>query len=39
MLNDAGVLHGGIVTALLDVAGYLAQPPSPEADDNAVTHA
>ena len=37
-LNNAGVLHGGIVTALLDVACYLALLPSLAPDENAVTH-
>lgn len=37
-LNNAGVLHGGIVTALLDVACYLALLPHLRPDENAVTH-
>jgi uncharacterized protein (TIGR00369 family) len=37
-LNNAGVLHGGIVTALLDVACYLALLPDLGPDENAVTH-
>lgn len=37
-LNPAGVLHGGIVTALLDVACYLALLPSLAPGENAVTH-
>ena len=37
-LNNAGVLHGGIVTALLDVACYLALLPELADDENAVTH-
>ena len=37
-LNNAGVLHGGIVTALLDVACYLALLPQLADDENAVTH-
>jgi uncharacterized protein (TIGR00369 family) len=37
-LNNAGVLHGGIVTALLDVGCYLALLPELAADENAVTH-
>ena len=36
-LNNAGVLHGGIVTALLDVACYLALLPELGDDQNAVT--
>lgn len=37
-LNNAGVLHGGIVTALLDVACYLALLEQLEPQENAVTH-
>jgi uncharacterized protein (TIGR00369 family) len=37
-LNNAGVLHGGIVTALLDVACYLALLHDLTPDENAVTH-
>ena len=37
-LNNAGVLHGGVVTALLDVASYLALLPHLAAGENAVTH-
>jgi uncharacterized protein (TIGR00369 family) len=37
-VNNAGVLHGGIITALLDVACYLALLPSLAAEENAVTH-
>lgn len=37
-LNNGGVLHGGIVTALLDVACYLALLPDLADDVNAVTH-
>ena len=37
-LNNVGVLHGGVVTALLDVASYLAVLPSLGRDENAVTH-
>ena len=37
-LNNTGVLHGGIVTALLDVACYLALLPDLAAAENAVTH-
>lgn len=37
-LNNAGVLHGGIVPALLDVACYLALLPHLTAQENAVTH-
>ena len=37
-VNNAGVLHGGIVTALLDVACYLALLPHLADGENAVTH-
>jgi len=37
-LNNADVLHGGILTALLDVASYLAVLPLLAAGENAVTH-
>jgi uncharacterized protein (TIGR00369 family) len=37
-LNNAGVLHGGVVTALLDVACYLALLPDLGPHENAVTH-
>lgn len=37
-VNNGGVLHGGIVTALLDVACYLALLPDLDDEDNAVTH-
>ena len=37
-LNNAAVLHGGIVPALLDVACYLALLPELRDDENAVTH-
>jgi uncharacterized protein (TIGR00369 family) len=37
-LNNVGVLHGGVVTALLDVACYLALLPELADDENAVTH-
>lgn len=37
-VNNANVLHGGIVTALLDVACYLALLGELPADQNAVTH-
>jgi uncharacterized protein (TIGR00369 family) len=37
-INNADVLHGGIVTALLDVACYLALVPDLGPDENAVTH-
>ena len=37
-LNNVGVLHGGVVTALLDVACYLALLPHLAPDENAVTH-
>ncbi|WP_205695456.1 PaaI family thioesterase [Conexibacter sp. SYSU D00693] len=37
-VNNVGVLHGGVVSALLDVASYLALLPHLEAGANAVTH-
>lgn len=37
-VNNAKVLHGGIVTALLDVACYLSLLPVLGADEHAVTH-
>lgn len=37
-VNNAGVVHGGIITALLDVASYLAILPHLEPGQNAVTH-
>jgi uncharacterized protein (TIGR00369 family) len=37
-VNNGGVLHGGIVTALLDVACYLAVLPHLADEENAVTH-
>ena len=37
-VNNAGVVHGGIITALLDVASYLAILPRLEPGRNAVTH-
>lgn len=37
-LNNVGLLHGGVVTALLDVASYLALLPSLAAAEHAVTH-
>jgi uncharacterized protein (TIGR00369 family) len=37
-VNNAEVLYGGIVTALLDVACYLALVPELGPDENAVTH-
>ena len=37
-LNNAGLLHGGIVAALLDVAGYVRLLPELADDENAVTH-
>jgi uncharacterized protein (TIGR00369 family) len=36
--NQAGVLHGGVVTTLLDTACYLALLPSLTAAEHAVTH-
>lgn len=37
-LNNVGVLHGGVVTALLDVSCYLALLPELAEDEHAVTH-
>jgi len=37
-LNNAAVLHGGIVAALLDVAAYVRLLPDLAPDENAVTH-
>jgi uncharacterized protein (TIGR00369 family) len=37
-INNAQVVHGGIVTALLDVASYLAILPHLQPGRNAVTH-
>jgi uncharacterized protein (TIGR00369 family) len=37
-LNNAGLLHGGIVAALLDVASYLRLLPELADGENAVTH-
>ena len=37
-LNQARLLHGGIVSALLDVAAFLALVPSLSAGEHAVTH-
>ena len=36
--NQAGVLHGGVVTTLLDTACYLALLPSLTDAEHAVTH-
>jgi uncharacterized protein (TIGR00369 family) len=36
--NQAGVLHGGVVTTLLDTACYLALLPQLSDDEHAVTH-
>ena len=36
--NNVGVLHGGVVTALLDVSSYLALLPQLAPGENAVTH-
>ncbi|MCW2677969.1 MAG: uncharacterized protein JWR70_3009 [Modestobacter sp.] len=36
--NQVRLLHGGVVTALLDVASYLALLPHLAADEHAVTH-
>ena len=38
VLNNVGVLHGGIIPALLDVSCYLALLPQLDAGQNAVTH-
>jgi uncharacterized protein (TIGR00369 family) len=37
-LNNAGMLHGGIVSALLDVAAYVCLLPDLAPEENAVTH-
>ncbi len=37
-LNNAGLLHGGIVAALLDVAAYVRLMPDLAPGENAVTH-
>ena len=37
-LNNVGMLHGGVVYALLDVAAYLALLPALRDGENAVTH-
>ena len=36
--NQVRLLHGGVVTALLDVAAYLALLPHLTAEEHAVTH-
>jgi len=36
--NQVGVLHGGVVTTLLDVASYLALARDLAEDEHAVTH-
>jgi uncharacterized protein (TIGR00369 family) len=36
--NQAAVLHGGVVTTLLDTACYLALLPSLSEEEHAVTH-
>ena len=36
--NNVGILHGGVVAALLDVASYLALLPELEPGQSAVTH-
>jgi uncharacterized protein (TIGR00369 family) len=36
--NQAGVLHGGVVTTLLDTACYLALLPHLSDEEHAVTH-
>lgn len=36
--NQAGVLHGGVVTTLLDTACYLALLPHLAPEEHAVTH-
>jgi uncharacterized protein (TIGR00369 family) len=36
--NQAGVLHGGVVTTLLDTASYLALLPHLSVAEHAVTH-
>jgi uncharacterized protein (TIGR00369 family) len=36
--NQAAVLHGGVVTTLLDTASYLALLPHLSDDEHAVTH-
>lgn len=37
--NNVGILHGGVVSALLDVASYLALLPELGPGEGAVTHA
>lgn len=37
-VNPAGMLHGGILYAMMDVTAYLAVLPTLAADENAVSH-
>ncbi|WP_309229570.1 MULTISPECIES: PaaI family thioesterase [unclassified Blastococcus] len=36
--NQVGVLHGGVIYTLMDVAGFLALLPSLSDEEHAVTH-